>query len=406
MSGQLIFSEETLINENIFKFEQRLQTHVNKYIDGGAILTTYFPQDENSSTVDRGMQDIDQVFGKNSPLRFNEVKNFPLYGFGQTNPDNTDEHQIEDFSVEGECIILPSTITPKAFDFFIINHLKMNALFQVTSVQYDSMKVEGYYKIRYRLFSTELETIQKLRRQVIGKYQMDLNAVGTNLNPVIQEDEFIYRKQVIQMVDKMIESYKALYYNEKHNCFLYHHPEMGLDWFDLCGNEFIAKHGIMNSDNASKVIILHSKIRDIQLPLFYNNSIYNWLEIGAPERLLQKFYFILNYAEGYNDSSFERWGDGDVQVMQPIALHQAKINFQEYSMFDDSQLSSFLDKNNQPENEVDKLIWKYIHNGTNITIQDVSLYLADTLISSIRAIDTFLYTPIIIFIIRSILNMN
>ena len=128
MSGQLIFNEESLINGNIFKFEQRLQSHVNKYIENGGILTEYYSQREDATTVDRGTRDIDQLFGNKSPLRFNRIENLPLYGFGQANPDNTDEQQIEDINVEGDCIILPSTIVPKPMDFFRINHLKMNAM--------------------------------------------------------------------------------------------------------------------------------------------------------------------------------------------------------------------------------------------------------------------------------------
>lgn len=406
MSGQLVFSEESLINDNVFKFEQRLHSHANKYIEGGAILTTYFSQNGNATTVDRGTRDIDQLFGKQSPLRFNLIKNFPLYGFGQVTPDNTDEMQIEDFNVEGDCVIIPSTIVPNVFDFFTINHMKMKGLFQVTAVNYDSMKVDGFYKIHYRLNSTEDESLQKIMSQVVETYNMDLNAVGSSVNPVVQEDEFIHKKQVEQMVDQMILSYRALFYNDRHNCFLYHHPQMGLDWFDMCGNEFMAKHSIMNTQNSTKVIALHNKIRDPQLPLFYNNSIYNWLELGAPARMLQKFNFILNYAEGYLLSSFARWNDGDIQIMQPLALHQVGINSMDYSFFDNDQLNAFLNPETPPSNEYEKLIWGYIHHGNQLSTKDVSLYTADALISSIRKLDTFLLTPIIIYIIRQILRMN
>lgn len=404
--SQLIFSEESLINDNIFKFEQRLHTHVNKYVEGGFILSTYFSQNANATTVDRGTQDIDQLFGKQSPLRFNEIKNLPLHAFGQANPENSDENQIEDVNVEGDCIIIPSTIVPNVYDFFIINHLKMQALFQVTNVNYDSMKVDGYYKIHYRLYSTDEETIQKLRNQVVGNYSTDLNAVGSNLNPVIQEDEFIYRKQIQQMVDQMILSYQSLYYNERHNCFLYHHPQMGLDWFDLCGNEFMAKHSLMNTANATRVIVLHNKIRDVQFPFFYNNSIYNWIELGAPVRLLRQFHFILNYAEGYPYSSFSQWNDGDVQIMQPLATHQVGKNVREYAYFDAAQMNTMMSDQKEPTSEYEKLIWKYIHHGNQLTVKDVSLYTADALISSVRHLDTFLYTPIVVFIIKKILAMN
>ena len=407
MSGQLIFNEESMINGNIFKFEQRLQSHVNKYIDGnGAILTTYYSQHESSTTVDRGLQTIDQLFGKKSPLRYNKIKNLPLYGFGQATPDNTDENQIEDINVEGDCILLPATIVPKQYDFFQVNHLRMTALFEVVSVNYDSMKPEGYYKIHYRLISTSDETIQGLQNQVVETFSTELNAVGSDTNPIIQEDDFQYRNQVIQMMNQMINNYRALYYNSKHNCFLYHDNESGLDWFDMCGNEFMAKHSLMNIENSTNVVMLHEKIQDSQMPLYYSNSIYNWIEIGAPARMIRKFFFNLNYAEGYPYSSFYRWGDGDIQIIQPLAINQVKINYQKYSYFDNETFNTLMDDKHEPIGEYQKLLWKFMYKPNQLTIKDVSLYTADTLINSIRHLDTFFYTPITIYIIRYILRLN
>ena len=406
MAGQLIFNEESMINGNIFKFEQRLQSHVNKYIEGGAILTTYYSQNDDSTTVDRGLQTIDQLFGKKSPLRYNKIKNLPLYGFGQANPDNTDEHQVEDINVEGDCILLPATIVPKQYDYFQVNHLKMTALFQVTTVNYDSMKPDGYYKIHYRLISTSDETIQGIQEQVVETYSTELNAVGSNLNPIIKEDDFHYRNQLRQMVNKMITNYRALYYNPRHNCFLYHDNESGLDWFDMCGNEFIAKYSLMNMENSGNVIVLHDKLQERQMSFYYANSVYSWIELGAPARMVRKFFFNLNYAEGYPYSSFARWGDGDIQIMQPLANQQEKINYQKYSFFDDVTLNALLDNTKEPIGEYEKLIWKFMYKPNQLTIHDVSLYTADVLINSIRHLDTFLYTPIVIYIIRTILQMN
>ena len=406
MSG-LIFNEENMINGNIFKFEQRLQSQVNKYVENGAILSKYYSQRENDTTVDRGLQNIDQLFGIKSPLRYNKINNLPLYGFNQANPDNTDENQIEDINVEGECVILPSTIVPKQNDFFEINHLKMFALFQVTSVTYDSMKVNGYYKIHYRLISNSEETIQDLQKRVMETYSVELDAIGTSTNPVIQEDDFTYKNKVIQMVNKMISNYRALYYNNRHNCFLFHDPETGLDWFDMCGNEFMAKYSIMNMANSGKVIVLSDKLQDRQMSLYYANSVYSWIELGAPARLVRRFFFDLIYADCYPYSSFARWNEGDIiQVIQPFANQQEKINNQKYSFFDDTTLNAFLDPNTEPFNEYEKLIWKYIYKPNQLTLKDVSLYTGDALINSIRNIDTFLYTPIVIYIIRMILGMN
>ena len=215
-----VFDEQTFLDQNLFKFESRLKSSTSRFIAEGAVLTTYFNLAENRTTVDRGLQTIDQLFGKNSPLRFNKVKNFPLYSFAQMNPTNDDSAQVEDIGADGECVLLPCTVVPHQNDFFILNHLKMKALFRVTEVQFDSMKVNGYYKIKYHLYSNSDETIAQLEKQTVNTYNTDLNAIGTEVNPIIKEDDFVLRSKIRQLVVKMIESYKALFYNSRHNCFL------------------------------------------------------------------------------------------------------------------------------------------------------------------------------------------
>ena len=403
MAG-LIFDEKTMLDGNIFKFEQRLHSHMNKYIDNGAILTTYYSQDLNSSTVDRGLKDIEELFGKKAPLRYNEINNFPLYGFDKINPENTDEQNIEDFNVNGTCIIQPSTIIPRPLDFFMINHLKMVAIFEVTNVKYDSMKQDGFYQIDYRLHATSKDVVDKIKKQVMKVMYTDLDAIGSERNPIIEEDDFILRGQIKQMVNTMIKNYRAMFYSQQHNCFLFRDPDSGYDIFDMCGNEFMARHSIMNYENSSSVIVLNSKIVDKQFPIRYANSVYQWLELGAPHRLLRKFEYLLDESSIYPSSSFNQYYDNDVYIMQPLSTREVGIITDKHEFFDNVTFNA-LDEDVEPLNEYEKLIWKFIHR-TDLTIKDVSLYTADALISAVRHQDIFLYTPIIIYIIREILSMN
>ena len=404
--SSLIFNEESLLTNNIFKYEQRLQSQSNKYIENGAMLTTYYSIREDATTVDRGLRDIEQLFGHKSPLRYNKILNFPVYGFGQANPTNTDEIQIEDINVEGECVILPSTTVPNPNDFFIINHLKMDAIFQVKEVSYDSMKVEGFYKIAYRLVSTSKETLANLEKACEETYHTDLDAIGTNKNPIVQVDDYARQGQIQKMCNMMISSYKAMFYNERHNAFLFHTHETGERWFDMCGNEFMAKHNLMNPPNSNKAVMLHNKLRDQQFPIYYNNSIYNWLENDAPLKHLQMFHFQLSPADHYRDSSFFRWNEGDIWVIQPLGTHQTGVHSQELYFFDNEQFEAFNNPKANPTSEFDKLIHKFINKPSEISIQDISLDTADVLLSSVRHRDVFLYTPIILFIIKKILRMN
>jgi hypothetical protein len=398
MSG-LIFDEASLLNNNIFAYEKRLFSASGRYIENGGLLTSYYQIREDATTVDRGIQDIEALFGHRSPLRFNHIKNFPVYGFGAAVPNNTNDVNIEDISVEGECIIFPSTIVPHPNDFFIINHLKMNAIFQVVAVQYDSMKIEGYYKINYRLHSTSNEVMEWLNKQTVETYHTDLNALGTELNPIIKEDNFIFRQQISQMTNKMIDSYKSLFYNDRHNCFLYGHNECRL--FDCCGNEFIAKHSLMNATNSNKVIVLHDKLHDNKFSLMYNNSIYSWLELDAPLSLIQKFPYELVDINHYRDSSFYRWSDYDIKILCPNPTHKANDTY-----FDTNQLTSLMEPESLPANDYERLIHKFIHNSNTISIADISLNISQMLFTSINTIEVYLYTPIILYIIRKIMRLN
>jgi len=396
-----------MIDGNIFKFEKRIHSRINKYIENGALLVTYFSINENSSTVDRGLQSIDALFGSEAPLYYNKIEDFPLFGFGQTNPENTSDNNLEDISVNGTCIIIPSTIMPKPNDFFMINHVKQDVLFRITGVNYDSMKQDGFYKIEYILQTTSKETINMLMNNVVEKYHTELSAIGAeDMNPIIKESDWIKRNKILQMMSQIILSYRALFYNDRHNCFLYHDPDSGLDWFDTCGNEFMAKHGLMNTPNSMNVIMLHDKLKDNQFPYYYNHSIYKWIELDCPKRFLSNFFFRLKDATFYRYSSFCSWGDTKIQIMIPLSKEESGINTREYSFFDDVQLNSFLDTKTKPDaSEYDLLIWKFI-NQDKLTLDDVSLYLIDSLLNSNRCFDTFFYTPIIIYIIKKILRMN
>lgn len=402
----LTFDEETMLNGNIFKYEERLKSNASKYVENGTTLVTYFAQKENAVTVDRGTRDIDQIFGKKSPLRFIKIINFPVRGLQPLKPDNIEENNIEDFNVEGDLVIIPRTMVPKQYDFFIINHVKMKAIFMVTDVKYDNMRVDGYYSIHYRLFSTSDETIQNLERQTDDICYTDLNAVGSDVNPIITEDNFILRGKISQMISYLITTYRALFYNDRHNCFLYEDPDTGMRYFDMCGNEFMAKHSIMNEENSSNVILLHDKLYEEKMLLHYNNSVYNWIELGASERLLQRFRYMLRTISSYPTSTFYAWAEDDIHIMLPIGINQ-KTPSEEYSFFDNNQLNAFLDPNKEPVgSEYDKLIWKYIYKRDSLSVNDVSLDLAGMLINSVNHIDVFLYTPIVIYIIREILRMN
>lgn len=399
----LQFNEESLYTGNINKYTARLASPLSRFVENGAILTTYYNVNMDRSTFDRGIQDIDNLFGKHAPLRYDRIINFPLYGFDQANPTNSDEKQMEDINVEGNAVILPSTLVPHENDMFIVNHLQMRGIFQVKEVIYDSMKVEGYYQIRYELKSTSDETFKNIENQTINRYKFKPDAVGTTLNPIINEDDYVKRNEIESMVNTMIDSYTSLFYNKRHNCFLYEDNQTGTRWFDFCGNHFMAKHSLMNKPNNTNVIMLHHKLIDTRFNYYYERSVYKWIERDAPKRFMNKFKFRFVDGIAYIDSSFYNWYEDDIMIALPVhPICDTQIC---YNFFNDKQLSLFDCPCEESMNEYETIIQKFI-NGTLFSINDISLYTADALMSSIYNPHQYFYTPIIIYIIRKVLSMN
>ena len=406
--AEMMFDEKTLLDGNIFQYEGRLKSFMNKYVENGAILTTYYTVDELQSTVDRGSKAIDELFGKSAPLRYKKILDFPLYSMHSNNPEDVEEiNGARDIGVEGDILIIPGTLIPSQYDFFTINHLKMTSLFEITSVTQDSMKVDGYYKLHYRLYSTTQDKIDNLEQRCTGTYHTQLNMVGSDRTPVIREEDHLKRKKIITLLDEMISLYKDMYYNRKHNCMLFEHD--GETYFDRCGNEFLYRNGLMNVTHDTNVVMLNDKLDDPNSKYIYNLSIYKWLEMGASPTLIQRFPYMLLEASGFHNSSFNLWGDGHIKIIQPtMIVNGQNINPLMNFTFSSEQINMFMDSNNPPiGNQFNLLLWKFIYFNDTISLDDISDAVIMPLINSAKyEWDTFFFVPIVIYIINTILNMK
>lgn len=426
MTG-LIYDESSLVENQMYKYDQFLHSRINKYTGEGRTLVTYFNINDTSSTTSLGMNTHYQIIGKDSPLRFDQINNMILLGFTQLSPEdvNASSTNVRSYNISGDATVIPGTVMPKENDFFIVNHLNMNHLFRVTQVIQDGLNTDGSYKIMYSLFSTNIKEIDDLRRQVVGQYIMDLQTIGgEDLTPVISEEDHVLRSRLITMVDDMIENYIARYYDRTHNCFICHLN--GVSLFDLCGNMFMAKHGVMIRDNASGNIVLNSnKTNDPRIDMLYQKSPYKWIERDAPIRYLDTFKY--HIAKGFNfvDSSFARYGtDIDIMIPDdawcdstrckhffPFEVHNIFENEQDIRTCNecDCRCCPCCDRcvRNYKLHRYDyiSIIHDFIH-GKLTDIHKLSLYTGDQLFDNSMAEEIYLWTPIIIYIIKQTLKIK
>lgn len=424
---QLIYDEHALVDGQMYKYDEMLHSRVNKYTGQGRTLCTYYSIDERNTTDSLGLNDAYQILGVDSPFRYNKITKFPILGFSPLSPENgnASSTNVRDYNLNGDAYIIPGTVMPKENDFIIVNHLRMTHLIRVTEVTQDGLNTDGSYRITYSLFSTEMKDIQQLEKQVVGEYVTDLQTIGgEDLTPVIGKEDYEIRSRLIKMVDDMIENYVANFYDPIHNCFLLHLN--GRTLFDLCANMFMARNGVIIRDNGHRNIVLNeNKIRDKDMLFHYQRSPYKWIERDAPLRYLSTFKYRTVKATDYPDSSFANYGtDVDIMIYGdewclnpgedlyfPVPVYEilAADNDIRACNICDCPCCPCKDKciraYKLSRHDYISLIHDFIH-GRLTSIQDLSLYTGDQLFDNSLSQQVFLWTPLIIYIIKQTLKIK
>ena len=419
--AQLVYDENSLVDSQMYKYDKFLHSRINKYTGAGRTLVTYFNLNDRNTTDSLGMGMHYQIIGPDSPLRYDCIENMIIIGFTPLSPQNgtASTTTVRNYQLEGDGFIIPGTVMPKENDFFIVKHLNMNHLFRITEVIQDGLNTDGSYQIKYSLYSTNINDIDGIERQVVGRYVMDLQTIGgEDLTPVIGKEDYEYRSRLIQMVDDMIDNYIANYYEPKHNCFISHLN--GRSVFDVCGNMFMAKNGVMIRDNANNNIVLNeNKIRSNMMHYWYERSPYKWIERDAPIRYLDTFKYKTMSAFTFPDSSFTNYGD-DYEIMIPgNAWCQAPdceyyFPMEVYNIFDAERdirecdicdcrcckcKDTCIKAYKLRRYDYISLIHDFIH-GRLRSIKDLSLYTGDQLFDNSMSWDVYLWTPMVIYIIK------
>lgn len=269
--------EKTFINSNIFMHEERLSSQYARFLDKTPTYVTYYNINNVESTVDNGFENIEDILGPNSPLKFKEIKDFPIYGIDQIIPDlSTDDYGGIDSNYEGEAIILPDGIKPLPNDFFIISYLDKRFLFMVTAPAYQTIRSNSFYKINFMLKAVDSDSHNDLINQTNENYTCIVNNIGTKENYIIRDDHIIKLVELEKVYRNIAERYKLLFYNNRYNCFMY---DDGMSkTYDIYLSHFINQNEIFKQKNDLNVLLLNLEDKSRLFLQEYFDTIFNAIE--------------------------------------------------------------------------------------------------------------------------------
>ena len=215
--GQIL-SANLIVKNNVNKFIENSTKDYAIYLNSAPTFATYYSKNLFYSTHDRAFEASNEIVGVESPIKFNTVKDFPLYSI-QNASFSTD---ITDFgisgSVESGAIILPDTIKPMVDDCFTLFYNNVLRLYQVSNVEVDNYNNKTFYKISFFLSSFSLNDIEA---QVNKTYHVDYKLIGKQEAPFTEEDKYNIYKDLETMHDVLLDEYINNFYDKNLHCLTF-----------------------------------------------------------------------------------------------------------------------------------------------------------------------------------------
>lgn len=397
----VIFNEERFVQETMKRFDEQLNSPVARFIDRTPTFTTYYHINSDESTADQGFADVEALIGPRSPLKFERIKSFPIYGLEQIVAQMTETDIGIDVAYEGEAIILPGSIKPLPNDFFTIPYGADGFLFRVTGIEYDNIRPDNFYKITFKLDEINTERVYELDCKVLDKdkFTCVLNNIGSENKCIIQEDYKERLDAINNMYFDMVSLYLSLFYNERYNVLLWDRGD-GFKLYDPYMSIFVNTHKLFNRERSLDYLHMEEDhVIDNKMKLKYEKTIYRFFE-RRDMNLIAPFYYNTILGVTKKESGFAKWYDESVHIVDIPLMKNAEGN---YNIFDYKTMETI--RLNCPTDSVYlNLIKKFLRNEEFIGIYDIDLTMNEELIGLCANEEMFFITPILLYIIKTVIK--
>lgn len=364
MAGKFINTSQQDIFSNIINTTKSiLNNPFYMFSDKKGSEATYYNINTTKSTLDEATRANYAELGSESPIRFNKVYNFLLYGISKMdlNYDIT-EVGLEADPITGEAIILPNTLIPYPGDYFLLSQINKPYLFKVTAVNQNILDDESVmYKINFTLMYTKQTEIDT---QVVKEFKMVAGNIGTNFACIIESDEYSLIESIESYTSKLKEYFYMIFYNSKVQSFTYKRNE-NVRIYDPYLIEFLIRNKIL--DGMSKYVHVSQQMYlDKTFGVTYDKTMFAAIEnkeftdrtitTGNAYVCTQTLSLLYAYPEDYYYMEYRGFKD----YLYPIR------------MFGDIDIHKIISKNCSTNNILINIITKYFNNE-EITLDELEL---------------------------------
>ena len=393
--------------------ERRRISQYTRFLDKHVDFVTYFSINKVLSTTSIGNFAVDSYIGKDSPVRYNRINNFPIYGFPLFTDENSygeDGAGLNMDNFEGQITMLPEIIEPSEGDCFILNMYDENRFFIVTEVAQVSLKGKSHYILSF--ISGIPDYLPQLKKQVVDEYNAIFDNIGTEDRVVISNKDYKLKFSYEKLYKFMYEYYINKFFNKRNTLFQVNITtnQISINYTDIYCTKFMEKNRIIILDKLLKksLVMDYNKIYDNNDFFDYMNTLYWAIENRDTRRLIKTNYITIKKMVSPFSLSISQ-DDSDVYLSELYNFN----NIYDYDSDNtynsiEFDFSSIVDRINSnkfyiSDNSIDKcisIIVRYLNDDKIIEPGYFSSIEFDTM----DDLEQYLLVPIILFILRYNIN--
>jgi hypothetical protein len=241
-------------------------------------IVTYYHINTDASSVNKGLQNVNELMGSSSGNRFNKIKGVPLWGIDTMDYNLDDSDAGLDTNIDGSFKLPPNVFYPFPDDFFIIDHLNRPFLFRVTKVDFDTPNAKGFFRAEFELWSSDTDTLPKLEESVSRRYHCIMDHIGTTMKAVVSDDEFAVMHRIQSMQVRIRDEYLDKFRDKGYNALMFNRFSVNHYLYDPLLNYFCNRERVFEVDdfNSPSCYLLYEEIRNFHT-VEYETSIYDRL---------------------------------------------------------------------------------------------------------------------------------
>ena len=265
------------INNLIKAQTSKLDNPYYMYSDQNGTIVNYYAQNIEKSTLDQAAKIEYSKLGGNSPIKFNLINDFILYGIDRIVMSlNSGDWGLEADPIEGEAIVLPNTIIPTTGDYFIIPYIKEDVIFHVNDCNYDTLDTgANIYKISYKLEYSRAQKVEELNKQVVKIFNYIVSSVGTNYKTIVESNDFKVIAELEELKEILVGYFKDLFFDDQVQTFIYCYN--CANFYDPYSIEFMIRNSIFNNTD-KYTYITHQMVNKKCFNICYDRSFFKSLD--------------------------------------------------------------------------------------------------------------------------------